>query len=59
MTYREAVKEFKYGEYLSLDILDRPLIRMAWNGYVDQLAREGRITERQASTWGQPKFVAQ
>ena len=51
MTYREAVKDFKYGEYLSLDILDRPLIRMAWNDYVDRLKREGRITERQASTW--------
>ena len=59
MTYREAVKEFKYGEYLPLDILDRPLIRMAWNDYVDRLAREDRITERQASTWGQPKFVSQ
>ncbi len=58
MTYREAVKEFKYGEYLSLDILDRPLIRMAWNDYVDRLEREGRITERQASTWGQPPFVS-
>lgn len=59
MTYRKAVKEFKYREYLSLDILDRPLIRMAWNDYVNRLEREGRITERQASTWGQPKFVDQ
>jgi hypothetical protein len=26
--------------------------------HIDRLEREGRITERQASTWGQPKFVS-
>jgi hypothetical protein len=33
---------------------DKPAIRQAWNEWVDSLARDGRITEKQAFSWTSP-----
>lgn len=36
---------------------DRPLRREAWNNWIDGLERDGTITEKQASSWGHPKWL--
>jgi hypothetical protein len=33
---------------------DRPADRLSWVTFVDHLARDGRISEEQASSWDQP-----
>lgn len=58
MTKNEAVEQFKrevlpavaakYGRG------DRPALAEAWNNWTDALCKEGRITERQYSTWTHP-----
>lgn len=35
---------------------DKPALRESWNDFVDELQRDGKISERQASTWTQPKI---
>lgn len=37
--------------------LDKPGRREAWNNFIDGLARDGTITEKQADTWGHPKWL--
>jgi len=34
---------------------DKPAWRMAWQVYVDQLHRDGAITDWQRENWGNPK----
>lgn len=57
MTKQQAIEYFKEHVLPRLDITDRPLVRTAWNDYVDALQKNGQITERQAETWEQPAFV--
>lgn len=57
MTKQQAVEYFKEHVLPDLDTTDLPLVRTAWNDYVDALQKDGQITERQADTWGQPAFV--
>jgi hypothetical protein len=57
MTKLQAEREFKMGYLPYLPKGDKPAKRMAWNNFVDQLQREGRITAKQASTWDQPEFI--
>lgn len=58
MTKQDAIQDFKDNILPTLDHTDKPLVRMTWNDYVDRLQRHGAITEKQASTWEQPKFVS-
>ena len=36
---------------------DKPLRREMWNNFIDGMQRDGTITERQADTWGHPKWL--
>jgi len=38
-------------------IPDKPMRREAWNNWIDGLAQDGTITERQAETWGHPRWL--
>lgn len=58
MTKQQAVDYFRAWILPNLDITDRSLVRMTWNDYVDGLEKDGEITERQAATWTQPKFIS-
>lgn len=61
MTRNDAVREFT--EAILPDVLkrygphDKTAIRTAWNEFVDGLQKDGRITERQASTWLGPAIT--
>ena len=61
MTKVEATKEFEEMVIPGLEAhegegpVDKPIRRLAWNGYVDALHKEGSITSSQASTWVMPK----
>jgi len=37
--------------------LDKPGRREMWNNWIDGLQKDGTITERQADTWGHPKWL--
>lgn len=55
MTYREAVKEFKYlASDLFIKRVDYWTGQLAWSEYVDGLCKEGRITQKQYSNWATP-----
>ncbi len=60
MSKTEAVTQFKQGYANIWPKLekDKPMMREAWNNWVDELQKNGSITERQASTWTQPDFCA-
>ena len=58
MTKQQAIRDFREHILPALDQTDRPMVRTAWNDYVDSLERNGEITKRQAATWDQPKFVS-
>lgn len=62
MTFREAKKEFLrdlliQNQCLNINELKKVIgsttIRCYWCDYVDYLARDGHITERQRNNWGQ------
>jgi hypothetical protein len=57
MRKSDAVALFK--DEVSKHVLknDKPALREAWNNYIDYLEKDGRITERQASTWCHPAFI--
>ncbi len=59
MTKTEAEAEADFREHILPHVPadDKPAKRMAWNDYVDQLQRAGQITEGQAGTWDQPRFI--
>lgn len=50
MTFRDAVRDFKSSG--SWD--DYWAMQQDWEVYVDELARDGSISERQRDTWGNP-----
>lgn len=55
MTYREAVKEFEYiCSDLYIKQVDYWTGQLAWSEFVDGLCKEGRITQKQYSTWETP-----
>ena len=61
MTKIDAVKLFKEiysNELNSLFKTDKPGKREAWINFVDMLCRDGDISERQAASWDQPKFIS-
>lgn len=35
---------------------DKPALRQSWNDFVDELCKDGKITDKQANTWTQPKI---
>lgn len=37
--------------------VDGPMRREAYNNYVDHLAKDGQISERQAATWTHPRWL--
>lgn len=62
MTFREAKKDFLRGLMLEnkcltiaelKKVIGSTTIRCYWCDYVDYLARDGQITERQRFNWGQ------
>ena len=55
MTYREAVKQFKRDyRKLYIEKVDYWTAREFWVFFVDDLNRNGDITDKQASTWSTP-----
>jgi hypothetical protein len=69
MTKKEAEKEFKsrFRRAINLKELnqadgnwpvpkDKALRRETWNNFTDALCKEGRITERQYSSWTSPAW---
>jgi hypothetical protein len=54
LTYREALAAFK-RRYAGPKN-DKPRMGYYWSMYIDELAREGLITEKQASTWDNPFY---
>lgn len=56
MTQAQFNKEFKatYQHYQVMTTTDR---RLYYNELMEQYRRDGRITEKQAYTWGHPKFL--
>jgi hypothetical protein len=57
MTEREALQEFRAEVLPEVEARypnDKPAQRQAWVGFIDALARDGRISERQAASWGNP-----
>ena len=55
MTYRQAVMDFKeaYND-LYEKCVDYWTAQMAWSCYVDNLCRNGNITQKQYQTWATP-----
>lgn len=56
MTYREALADFKANFLPSVPSNDKPAKGQAWVMYVEQLHREGQITDRQAQNWDNPFY---
>ena len=58
LTKVEVIQIFKesFPEVIA-DKTDKPKQRFTWNTFVDGLQKDGQITEKQASTWDQPKFI--
>lgn len=54
LQYREAIAAFK-RRYAGPKN-DKPRMGEAWSRYIDELAREGLITEAQASRWDNPFY---
>jgi len=55
MTKEQAVRDFK-REYADLYIkkVDYWTAQLAWSTYVDELCKNGQITQRQYDTWSTP-----
>jgi len=59
-TKRQALKEFKFiwQNYLSFNSNirydDKIAKRECWNNFIDQLNKEGEVTNDQANTWINP-----
>lgn len=57
MTKREAEREFKqqFSEltFKYFKLRDKPRLRELWVIFIDDLHRERRITDKQASNWDQ------
>lgn len=55
MTYDQAVKRFKmYYIELFLNEVDYCTGQLAWATYVDELCKDGEITQKQYDTWATP-----
>lgn len=54
MTFNQAKKEFRKN--FLFDKTDKPAAGQAWCLFVDSLHREGRITDRQVNSWGNPFY---
>lgn len=58
MTKKQAVKEYRQSLAITENHypvkLDKVAIRCGWVDFVDMLAKEGRITEKQAQNWDNP-----
>lgn len=52
--WRESVLPYVREQYEADGVPDYPARREAWNDMVDGMARDGAVTERQASTWTHP-----
>lgn len=57
MTKKQAEQQFKELFKEVLQSNDKPLKRMTWNDFIDSLNKNGQITDKQATTWTQPKFI--
>jgi len=65
MTKRDAISQFMESTFTTLreveemrgGKIDLPFRREAWNVYVDNLHRDGQITDWQADNWGQPEIL--
>lgn len=51
MRYREALEYFNSCIKPLINKSDKPAIREAGNNFIDDLHRDGLITDRQAQTW--------
>lgn len=61
LTYHQALKEFRQTTLAELErrhgpSLDKPRKGQAWVVYLDQLARQGRITQKASETWDNPFY---
>lgn len=56
MTQQQFNREFRAAlpHYKVMTTTDR---RLYYNDLMEQYRRDGRITEKQANTWGHPKFL--
>lgn len=58
MKKTEIVARFKeHIENAKFDITDKPALRQEWVLFLDNLQRNGEITEKQRSSISQPSFV--
>lgn len=55
MTYKQAVEDFKetYSDLYERQV-DYWTAQLAWSNYVDNLRKDGFITEKQWNNWGTP-----
>jgi len=53
VTQKQAIREFCRDA--KLPPRDRPALREAWSFYIDNLARDGVITDQQAFRWVGPQ----
>jgi len=56
MTIEEAAEHFLelYSSMEVIKSMDVPALRYAWNVFVDDLNRDGRITDADAMNWQNP-----
>ena len=52
MTYKQAKQLFQ--EQFTFDKTDKPAAGEAWCIFIDCLHRDGLITDRQVTSWGNP-----
>ena len=61
MPYKEAVKMFQkeYESDLKKFKKDIPAKSEMWNNWIDAMNKEGEISDDDADSWDQPKFVTE
>ncbi|MFA6309727.1 MAG: hypothetical protein WC677_08370 [Clostridia bacterium] len=57
LLFKETILEFIKSQEQKDGIKDIPLRLQSYNDLIDGFHKEGKITDKQAQTWGHPKFL--